>query len=273
MYKFLRVILISAFLLSGIFIAFIALKPSLGSPIRQKGYINWSAEHKKWEEYAGKVGPQKAYHDVILEYGKASRGEQHLSLHFFGDILYEKLGTKAITVCDSTYLYACYHGVFAAAVEAKGIGVASSLYKICAQSFNGFAFVACIHGIGHGILEYEGYNKLIEALNRCQDPDPEFGCRDGVFMEYNFPLALTQIKIPHRTFNSSDPYAPCPTLPEKFRNGCYYRLPQFWSTQFKNNPNKIKELCTKVDGVNKMACLKGIGLVENLKKGSGQPNL
>jgi len=191
-----------------------------------------AAEKIRWSKRMDQVGTQKAYDEFKQEYANKNFGTQHMMAHIIGTLLFQKDGIQGQTVCDSTFSFGCYHSFFSQVLTHDGLAAITQLNQACLDKF-GPAGSGCQHGIGHGVMDYFGPTKLLEALNACQPTtalSPIAGCTSGVFMEYNVPIIIgeTTATSDPRTVDPKKPYAPCPDLPEEYRDSCYYSIGQFW---------------------------------------------
>ena len=120
--------------------------------------------------------------------------------------------------CTSGY----YHGI----LERAFLGVAqsqlgSSARKFCASPEvrkSDFIAYQCVHGLGHGLMIYTGYD-LPLSLHTC-DKLPEgdaFSCTGGVFME-NYQSSYG---IRSRWLKDKDLLYPCNSVAEKYKFYCY----------------------------------------------------
>lgn len=220
-----------------------------------------ASERIYWRNRLLKENPNRVYQAFKDKYANVDFTVQHSGAHLFGELLFNNFGADGISVCDSTFSFGCYHGLFTNAINKEGIKIAKKLNDSCIKKYPGGPS-ACQHGIGHGILEYMGTNHLTDALNVCQSLStaPLYGCKAGVFMEYNVPLVFDS-GPPHiqtRKFDPLQPYSPCPALPADFHQACYYELVQFWDKFI--DFDKIGALCKAIpDTDERIACYKGVG--------------
>ncbi len=221
--------------------------------------INYGEMRKVWKKEMSDVGAVNAYSLLKKQYMNAPHNIAHNAAHIFGEILYDK-GLENIEVCDSTFIFGCYHGLLGRAINKRGIEVLPELDKACKKK--GREWLGCHHGMGHGIMSYFGDERLFEALDACARlswKGPVAGCYGGLFMEYNFRNAHIEEKPYVREYHG-DPYEPCVTLPEKFKNACYYEQPDWWRKIFKNDYKKLGELCTGIEtSEHQEYCFIGVG--------------
>jgi len=225
--------------------------------------FNSSQGKNKWKRYIQQVGTQKAYRDFIKIYEKSpSYYIRHNSLHYIGELLYEIDGMHGIAICDASFLYACYHGFFGAAIQNKGLIQIKQMDEACLQKTGPYRS-ACSHGIGHGILAYMGSKKLVKALDICDTLKLSLhtkGCKSGIFMEYNFnTITSHEGKQYVRPIGSSSPYIPCSQLESKHQSICYFIQTDWWEKIYNADYKKMGELCNNLSGVNKENCYLGIG--------------
>jgi hypothetical protein len=222
------------------------------------------AERQIWSQRIDQVGAATAYTEFKDKFHSRGFGDQHFAAHVIGALFYDKLGLAGVADCDASFAFGCYHSFFGRALEEQGLGVMPSLDQACLKHY-GPTGTGCLHGIGHGLMEYFGPTRLLEALNGClltTQTNPLFGCTTGVFMEYNTPILIdsTTIQVRSRDFNPTDPFYPCSTLPEKFQQPCYFQLPQWWNGLLSSNYAKIGELCESIPTPqNRESCFLGTG--------------
>jgi hypothetical protein len=184
----------------------------------------------------------------------------------FGEALYEAYGIRGVGFCDEDSGFACYHGFFSHAISNEGIKILSEAESFCTEKFGFVGGIGCQHGIGHGVMEYFGSERLDEALAACSTLTWQrklFGCQDGVFMQYNFPTALDpkgNQTIGIRKLDPNDPLYPCDEVPDKHRFSCYYNLPQWLSSQNENDFSESGRICSGIqENEFKTACFLGTG--------------
>lgn len=220
-------------------------------------------EREKWAKRIDEIGPARAHAEFKDAARDAGRERQHTLAHLFGELLYEKAGVVGLSACDQSYDFGCYHSFFGIAVESLGVDVLPAFDRACKERF-GRAYLPCQHGIGHGILVFTGVNNLEKALELCTKLSwqPTGGCGSGVYMEYNFRTMSNAASGGSyvRPLERDDPYAPCAALPEKFREGCYSEMPQWWESVFGGDHRRIGSLCGALkEAVLRESCFHGAG--------------
>lgn len=239
-----------------------------------------SEKRAYFEKTIHQLGGSGAYAQFLASVGTNEFSASHSTAHLFGETLYEVMGVDGISVCDTSLNFGCYHGFFTGAVRTEGLPVVGRLDSACGALGEGGAY-PCRHGIGHGILEYLGHTKIAEALVACDattQPTPIGGCTSGVFMEYNIPLvenAEGVFSVSARTLSDSTrPYEPCSSLPERFGLACYHELPQWWLEVFDEDIMRIGQLCANAPTVeNQTSCFAGVGNIAWMTVGGGEDNV
>ncbi|HVT01183.1 MAG TPA: hypothetical protein VHE53_03025, partial [Patescibacteria group bacterium] len=221
---------------------------------------------ERWKSEIKIKGPKIAYQDLKKEYKNYKSPAQHVAAHLMGELLYDALGMEAIAICDSSFQYGCYHGVFISASVDKGADIASQLNTICLSS--DLWVPACQHGIGHGLVEYYGNSKtgLLKALVKCDElvgNTAIAGCADGALMEYEFPSSddPDDIRPQIREMVSNNPHEICNIVSgDLSRRSCYFSMPQWWFLTFKDGYKHVGQICETVKSdKEKEACFIGIG--------------
>jgi hypothetical protein len=206
----------------------------------------------------------EVYERLKDEYKNKVVSEAHFVLHIFGEFLYEKEKRQGIVVCDDALFYGCYHGFFSRAIATEGIGIIGDLSKSCGAlkeySLN------CIHGIGHGIMEYKGHARLTEALKICEeslDHGESFFCAMGALMEYHFPLgenATSTRLLARNEYSKETPFGPCPSLPVSYQEVCYFNIAQWWRGVIPDNGKLMVQHCSALPDLNmRNDCYLGFG--------------
>jgi len=122
-------------------------------------------------------------------------------------------------VCASGY----YHGI----VERAFLGqprdkLAIVARRMCADpqiNTKPFLSYQCIHGLGHGLMIYTGYDMPV-SLKTCdglKDQFTQVSCTGGVFME-NF---TSSYGVQSKYLRKSDPIYPCNSVADRHKMYCY----------------------------------------------------
>lgn len=217
-----------------------------------------------WDRYADEHGIEAAY-EMFKEYNaQAPADERHFAAHVIGDVIYEHVDLDGVAVCDPSFGYGCFHGFFGVVLAAEGADVISELDDVCVSRF-GEGGTGCQHGIGHGILEFVGYNRIDEALRLCDETTqyaPTLGCMSGVFMEYYNPLVARDgvFRNEVRPLDRSDPHGVCNEVDPKYQPSCYFELAAWWNANVTGDYEQMGAWCSDVaDPGNRALCTVGIG--------------
>lgn len=216
-----------------------------------------------WVEELNKKGARDAYAGFRTRNQEAPFARQHFSAHVMGELLAEELGTDGISVCDASFGFGCYHGFFGRLIAERGTDSIRELDAKCVEAFGPLG-TGCQHGIGHGILEYVGYDDINAALELCDmttSAAPLLGCSSGVFMEYHERLGqATEGYMPEgREFNPADPYDPCTVTRTSDLDACYYGLGLWYRAEFGTEYQKIGQLCADLPDHARTHCFLGVG--------------
>lgn len=209
-----------------------------------------------------KVGAEGAYAEV-KKLSDLVNPASHSSSHLFGEVLYEKEGISGISVCDDYAGFGCYHGLFVKAVSDRGLAVAKELDRACVEKF-GILGLGCPHGIGHGLVEFLGYDKLNEALDICAQLTWQgelFGCQSGVLMEYNFRTIFEEggSEVVTREAHGNL-YEPCQSVAERFGQACFFEQAAWWREVLNSDDEKVGAFCGGINNsTQKEACFLGLG--------------
>lgn len=209
-------------------------------------------------------GPKEAYEEIKRRYQNKDFYLQHAAAHIFGELVYDKEGKEGIIYCDNNFAFGCYHAVFSHAVRDEGLVVIKSLKEYCLGFSGRLERIGCQHGLGHGIGEFLGPEKIIQGLAFCEDEVSQkpFYCWGGVFMEYNFPFFFSKDEgEQYRPLKEDNIFEPCESLPSKYQNVCYYRLPEWWEIVLGRDYFQMGELCRSLNQENKRYCFMGIGTI------------
>jgi len=208
-------------------------------------------ERDYWVRAIQAQGAKQAYRLFVSTNEARNPGVQHGASHIIGEALYVAEGVRGVGVCDSSFSFGCFHGLFSFAISEHGTELVPLLDGECQKLKSDQG--ACQHGIGHGILQYFGYDRLDDALIACamtERLDPISGCPSGVFMEYNVPLsedAEGNSVVSPRPFDETYPYASCTSVSSEFALSCYHELAQWWAEVFDYDHGRVGALCASIE--------------------------
>lgn len=207
---------------------------------------------------------QEAYAVFKERYASIDQGSQHQAAHLFGEALYEKGGLDLFSTCDQSFGFGCYHSFISLALKEHGESVAQELDAKCVAAY-GVEGLGCSHGIGHGLLSYFGYDigGLGKALTLCESlawKHPYGGCRDGVFMEYDFQTMAQGDGGSIRPVDPKKPLLPCTEVDTDSRVACFFGLPALWIASNVAAIDGMAAWCEAITSVaGRAACYRGIG--------------
>jgi hypothetical protein len=225
--------------------------------------VDVKAKRIEIEQLILEYGQAEAYQKLKQQVSGESLGYQHDAAHIFGETLYRTVGLAGLPVCDNTLLNGCFHGFLLSAISRQGLPVIAQIDQYC-DTDQDILFLACHHGVGHGLGEYLGPSQVNDQLEACLELDwrkPVGGCVGGVIMEYHFPSILdddAQI-IGVRRFGWSRPYDPCDQLSAKFKNSCAYYIPRWWKNFL--SYQEIGQLCQGFATEQQWYCFHGAGYI------------
>lgn len=226
----------------------------------QPGFIRQETDY--WEKTIKEYGVEDAYLQFKRDYAKSPIQVQHSAAHLMGKALYDVIGIEAITVCDNSFSFGCFHSSIGQALSHEGVEIVNKIDQLCFEKYGEYG-IGCVHGIGHGLGEWFGPQNLQKQLEICQQLKWQknlLGCSGGVFMEYNFPTTISQSgSIQSNPKERTDLHEPCKYL-ESYQESCYFELPNWWEVVLNKNYQTMGDECQKITNLNnKEACLIGIG--------------
>lgn len=262
LFKALIVALVLACAAFGGYIAYEQMYAKPEDPLRVLWAGNYGKERQKWSLNIDRHGVKEAY-ELFKKDGEGKPfGVQHTFAHIFGELIYDEKGIEGISDCDPTFSFGCYHSLAGKAIIESGLSVVKDLDKACNKGFDS-PNNGCLHGIGHGILGYVGYDNLDAALASCRDTwmiEPLGGCPGGVFMEYNFHTMESVESSKARPLDPAKPNDPCDSVEGAFTQQCYYYQALWWPHVVGKDYAKVESLCGSVpDRSDRRACFLGMG--------------
>ncbi len=217
-----------------------------------------------WVENIQENDATLSYQKFVENNKKAPIGVQHIRAHVIGEVLFETEGITGISICDSNFGFGCFHGLFTVGFASEGRSFVKEADTECVERY-GVLGTGCQHGIGHGIVEYVGRDRLGEALALCEEtsqPTPLLGCTSGVFMESNTPFTVfpNVEQLEPYPYSEEKPYAACESVSEKYKTSCYYELGGWWEVVLQGDKNKMGELCSNIQNKKfRDSCALGLG--------------
>lgn len=216
---------------------------------------------KYWQERVNTLGADKAYTELKQLVKDREPGDAHSTAHAFGGGLYLAKGAAGLSTCDSEIFYGCFHQFIGEMISDEGVSVLKKLNDACGEN------IECFHGIGHGILGYEGYteNNLKQAIVLCKQLVDQnlFGCYGGAFMEYNLRSMLSVTKQDLRPI-PENLFSPCELFEGTQAFACYFLQPQLWGVHWENDnatstARRMGEACETLPLLYQKYCVGGSG--------------
>lgn len=256
-----------------IIVFYSAIYTTLINPCRESNHTE-----ERWGKCIQSEGVEKAYEYFKKENKSAPVSQKHMNAHIFSGALFTTVGIVGIATCDDSYGGGCFHEIISRTFIQKGKESLTNIARVC-QKLNPSGYNKnCLHGFGHGLVALLGYEEkdLLQALAFCSNNFPykkeEYGndygseCYLGAFMEYNERTFLQSEFSEPRILDMSNVYAPCDSLLNEYKKGCYYKLAKFWPSRI-SEKDMVKKYhtaslwCDKVpDEEFKYACISGLSL-------------
>ena len=214
-----------------------------------------------WGGGGNVVGAEQAYAEFKDKY-RENPPVAHIIAHVVGDLMYENVGSTALTICDDAFNYGCFHQVVSDTMVDEGSPGLAQLDAFCGQKSDK-EMDNCYHGIGHGVLGFFGPKHLTDALDGCATLRQSSSCEAGAFMEYYVPLIIdgTDRSTQVRPMDAKKPYAPCDTaqIQERYKDSCYVALPHWWM-QRSLEVKEVAVLCHGLPERSVRSCVEGISV-------------
>lgn len=212
--------------------------------------------------------PESARAEYQKEGHALSYDDSHSFAHIFGEALFSIYGVGGIQYCTEEFSYGCYHAVASEAFLLEGPDASPLLQKACARLAEP---LACVHGVGHGILSYVGDESIARAFEMCAPLNAGVsdvgGCFGGIMMEYHFRTMSSPAGIDVRPLSLERPESVCPTLHRGYQGACYYELPAWWratvpsASDMEYDWAPVGQMCARVPEYVQPYCFRGIGNV------------
>jgi hypothetical protein len=200
----------------------------------------------------------------------------HLVAHGIGDVLFDEKGTLGILDCTDDFRNACSHQIVINTLVREGPDSFPKIADICRQAPGGKnGYSMCFHGLGHGVLAYNGYD-LGLAAKMCSMSGPAKGqediqCVGGAVMEMMAGVHDPEVwKEQAVKYLTKDPLSPCntPVIPEHAKHICYiYLTPRLFEAGgqvpgTRPDPEALRKamsFCDRLSGDHRRACFGGFG--------------
>lgn len=159
--------------------------------------------------------------------------DTHLLGHTIGDILFEQEGIAGMSLCTHDFRNACSHTMVIGALMEEGVGALPKIRDACHSAPGGIgSYTMCFHGLGHGVLAFNGYSmdRTIEMCEQLGTPQFKYReaveCFGGAIMEIiggggHDPEIWTKQREEY--LHPDDPFGICqqPFVTDLYRPMCY----------------------------------------------------
>jgi len=264
-------------------VVFLSLKPGKTKEFTDFSIGKFSFEElsKYFSTLANDKGAEYAY-EALREAKLPENVDLHLLGHVIGDVLYKQKGAEGITVCTNDFRNACSHSIVVGLFFEKGESALSEIASICRKAPGGSgAYTMCFHGLGHGILAFNGYDlsKTVDLCSKTGTPEYRnreyLECVGGSIMEilgggFHDREKWTQKRAEY--LNDDDPLLPCSgeLIPKEAKPICYvYLTPRlfelagadlrFPQVEHFKRAFEFCDLIDEKDTSSKDACFGGLG--------------
>lgn len=209
-----------------------------------------------WQQRIADVGTEQAHREAKERMAGSSTEIAHGVMHVFGELVYEADALDGLRVCDDTFNFGCYHGFMNWAINYDGPAVIPEINRRCLALY-GDRDLFCRHGIGHGLFDHFGRDKLPLAFDECRKIGSVslMGCYNGVMMELVNGEGFSE------EFLAMDrPYDVCTSLDADYRQACWFHMTYWWNWKLKRDARKVAALCAGLDDPGERdACRMGAG--------------
>jgi len=156
----------------------------------------------------------------------AVAGDCHRIAHRMGSAALSRFKDKVAPafiagspVCASGYYHGIIERAFLGQPKDKLAVVARQLCSDPQINTKPFLSYQCIHGLGHGLMIYTGYDLpgSLKTCDKLKDGFTQVSCTGGVFME-NFNSSYG---VKSKYLRKNDPIYPCNSVAERYKNYCY----------------------------------------------------
>jgi hypothetical protein len=131
------------------------------------------------------------YAYAVLKHSMLPVGiDAHALGHGIGEIMYPQEGIAGMSLCTHDFGNACSHTMVIGALMEHGTGALPDIQTACHDAPGGAAsYVECFHGLGHGMLAFNGYS-IERSVDMCEkvgsaqfDHRDSLECFGGALME------------------------------------------------------------------------------------------
>ena len=195
-----------------------------------------SSDAQTWKAIIELKGAAEAYKEFGTDFSSFNPGSRHSYAHSFGAALYVTEGPSGFPVCRDLFEYGCAHGFMVRALQMEGEGAVGRLADACRKQ----PYVSmCMHGIGHGLVSYVGYDlpSFEHSVSICRDivhDTTTSGCMGGATMEYGLKtMSFGLLSVAPVT--EATKYEPCAKTGRDAKPACYFWLTGWWYSSLVTN--------------------------------------
>jgi hypothetical protein len=95
--------------------------------------------------------------------------DTHLLGHSIGEILFKQRGIAGMSLCTHDFRNACSHTMVIGALLEEGTSALPQIREACHAAPGGpGAYTMCFHGLGHGVLAFNGYS-MERTIDMCDE--------------------------------------------------------------------------------------------------------
>ncbi len=210
------------------------------------------------------LGSKRIMAVLIERSSGGSTFDCHQEAHQIGRVAYSLHGAVAFQKADASCGSGFYHGALEGFLTERGtLNFAAEIDELCNRLETRFAQMQCHHGVGHGVMAYEGYD-LPRALDMCGDlkqRQAQRSCYDGVFME-NIVAAqgFGALRGHKPLWVNRDPHFPCNAISQEpdIQFHCY-QMQTSWMLSLTQDHEAVVRECLKARDDLRGVCFKSFG--------------
>ncbi len=212
----------------------------------------------------------KVAYELVKERYLNDPVKAHDLAHLTGLLAYEEQGASGFAVCDNNFAFGCYHGLFEALIRKEGDKGINLARQACHSLSPGGRVVSCLHGIGHGIMGFQG--QLDKALAECEafPFNEQIYCFDGSYMEYY--AGVMEERAKGLNISLDKPWEFCLGKLGASQSQCVRNHTLFLLYQGPDTRKAVIESCDQLASSLKSFCVESVGLFA-AQTASGKPQV
>jgi plastocyanin len=211
------------------------------------------------------LGPAEVMAALLERSGGGAVFYCHQEAHQIGRVAYRLQGASAFQAgsasCDSGY----YHGVLEGLLHDRGTeNLPAEVDRLCHETGALFVHYQCVHGVGHGVMAYQGYDlpRALDTCRRLTEGRDQGWCAGGVFMENIVAGQGAGALRGHRTaWLSQDPHFPCNAIDptRDFLLECYHIQTSWMLTVLRDDFAAVARECLRAPERMRVVCFNSYG--------------